>query len=191
MKRKENCWSIQKEKINIRIEYKSTGKVFFPVGNVTVLINEGFASASEIIAGCLQDQDRGLIIGTPSYGKGLVQEQFELSNGGILRMTVSNYYTPSGRSIQKAYDSTSVVDTSIIFKTVSGRPVHAGGGIVPDIIVKDDIDWEHPAQKEWMDIISEYAIRYNLTNHDGKLVPIEQVSEIMQQLPDDVSSGKT
>lgn len=84
-----------------------------------MLINEASASASEIIAGCIQDQDRGLIIGTPTYGKGLVQEQFELSNGGILRMTVSKYYTPSGRSIQKAYDSTSVVDTSIIFKTSS------------------------------------------------------------------------
>ncbi|HEY3387321.1 MAG TPA: S41 family peptidase, partial [Saprospiraceae bacterium] len=67
-----------------RIEYKSTGKIFFPISNVTVLINEGSASASEIIAGCLQDQDRGLIIGSPSYGKGLVQEQYELSNGGTL-----------------------------------------------------------------------------------------------------------
>jgi len=170
-----------------RIEYKSTGKVFFPVGNVTVLINSASASASEIIAGCLQDQDRALILGTPSYGKGLVQEQFELSNGGILRMTVSNYYTPSGRSIQKAYDSTYVVDTNAVFKTVTGRPVHAGGGIVPDIIIKDNIDWENPAQKEWMDIISEYAIRHNLTHHGGKLVPIEEVSKVMQQLPDDVS----
>jgi len=166
-----------------RIEYKSTGKVFFPVGNVTVLINEASASASEIIAGCIQDQDRGLIIGTPTYGKGLVQEQFELSNGGILRMTVSKYYTPSGRSIQKAYDSTSVVDTSIIFKTTLGRPVHAGGGIVPDIVVKDNIDWEHPVMKQLMDIISEYAMRYNLEKYDGKLVSLDQVEEVRKQLP--------
>jgi carboxyl-terminal processing protease len=102
-------------------------------------------------------------------------------------MTVSNYYTPSGRSIQKAYDSTSVVDTNIVFKTVSGRPVHAGGGIVPDIIIKDDIAWDNPSQKEWMDIISEYAIRHNLSHHGGKLVPIEQVNAVMQQLPDDMT----
>src|SRR6185369_12924021 len=94
-----------------RVDYKSTGKVFFPVEHVAVLINEGSASASEIIAGCIQDQDRGVIIGSRSYGKGLVQEQFDLSNGGILRMTVSKYYTPSGRLIQKAYDAESYVDT--------------------------------------------------------------------------------
>jgi len=169
-----------------RIEYKSTGKVFFPIGNVTVLINEGSASASEIIAGCLQDQDRGLIIGSASFGKGLVQEQYELSNGGILRLTISKYYTPSGRSIQKAYDTTtSVVDTNVIFRTASGRPVHAGGGIIPDLQVKDIVDWSQPDQIAWMDIISEYAIRYNLMNYDGKLVPVEQIREIMDSLPAD------
>jgi carboxyl-terminal processing protease len=167
-----------------RIEYKSTGKVFFPVRNVTVLINEGSASASEIIAGCIQDQDRGLIIGTRSYGKGLVQEQYELSNGGILRLTISKYFTPSGRLIQKAYDTTtSVVDTNVIFRTTSGRPVYAGGGILPDLIVKDAIDWSQPEPKAWMDIISEYAIRYNLLHHQGALVPIDQIHEVMKDLP--------
>ena len=169
-----------------RIEYKSTGKVFFPVGNVTVLINEGSASASEIIAGCLQDQDRGLIIGTPSYGKGLVQEQYELSNGGILRLTISKYYTPSGRSIQKAYDTTtSVIDTSIIYRTQSGRPMHAGGGITPDIEVKDVIDWHQPEQKIWMDIISEYAIRYNIAQFKGEIIPADKADEVMKNLPSD------
>jgi carboxyl-terminal processing protease len=170
-----------------RNEYKSTGKVFFPVGHVTVLINESSASASEIIAGSIQDQDRGLIIGTPSYGKGLVQEQYELSNGGILRMTVSKYYTPSGRLIQKAYDSTSVVDTSAVFRTVSGRPVHAGGGIVPDILIKDDIDWQNPSQKAWMDIVSEYAIRYNLIHHGGELISTDRINEVMKDLPSDTA----
>jgi carboxyl-terminal processing protease len=169
-----------------RIEYKSTGKIFFPISNVTVLINEGSASASEIIAGCLQDQDRGLIIGSPSYGKGLVQEQYELSNGGTLRLTISKYYTPSGRSIQKAYDTTtSVVDTQLIYRTVSGRPVHAGGGIMPDIQVKDVIDWNQPEQLAWMDIISEYAIRYNIKEHDGQIIPVEQIEDVMNNLPPD------
>ncbi len=169
-----------------RNEYRSTGKIFFPVGNITVLINEGTASASEIIAGCIQDQDRGLIIGSRSYGKGLVQEQYELSNGGILRMTISKYYTPSGRLIQKAYDTTtSVVDTNIVYRTSLGRPVHAGGGIIPDVLVKDDIAWKHPAQKEWMDIISEYALRFNLVNHKGAIVDIKKIKEIKSALPSD------
>lgn len=168
-----------------RIEYKSTGKVFYPIGNVTVLINEGSASASEIIAGCLQDHDRGLIMGTPSFGKGLVQEQFELSNGGILRLTVSKYYTPSGRLIQKAYDAQSKVDTLAVFKTAEGRPMHAGGGIVPDIMVADDIPWDHPKTKPWMDMVSEYAIRYNLSHYGYEPVPVDQISLVMQQLPAD------
>lgn len=170
-----------------RVEYTSTGKVFFPIGNVTVLINEGSASASEIIAGCLQDQDRGLIIGTRSYGKGLVQEQFELSNGGMLRLTVSKYYTPAGRLIQKQYDSTSAVDTLIPFKTKSGRIVHAGGGIIPDIMVKDDINWNDPMLKEWMDIISEYAIGYNLKVHKGEMLPVSDLEELQKGLPDEMA----
>ena len=170
-----------------RIEYNSTGKVFFPISNVTVLINEGSASASEIIAGCLQDQDRGLILGTRSYGKGLVQEQFELSNGGILRLTVSKYYTPSGRLIQKQYDSTSAVDTVIVFKTKSGRTVHAGGGIIPDIEIQEAINWNNPKLKEWMDIISEYSVNYNLKKHGGEMLPLEKIEEIRKDLPDESS----
>lgn len=170
-------------KNNSRNEYKSTGKIFFPVENVSVLINKNSASASEIVAGCLQDQDRGVIIGTRSYGKGLVQEQYELSNGGTLRLTVSKYYTPSGRLIQKAYDTGSEVDTTTIFYTLSGRPVHAGGGIDPDIIVEDDIDWHDPSITGWMDIISEYAIRYNLIQSGGKLVSLDRIMEIENSLP--------
>jgi carboxyl-terminal processing protease len=147
------------------------------------LINNNSASASEIIAGCLQDQDRGLIIGSRSYGKGLVQEQYELSNGGTLRLTVSKYYTPSGRLIQKAYDDASIVDTTEIFKTVSGRLVRAGGGIEPDIKVADDINWNLPAIRQWMDLISEYAIRHNLLYHEGKIVSIDQIDQVKKELP--------
>ncbi len=166
-----------------RTEYKSTGKVFFTVDRVIVLINQHSASASEIIAGCLQDHDRGLIIGTRSYGKGLVQEQYELSNGGVLRMTVSKYFTPSGRLIQKPYNGFDGMDTLAIYKTISGRPVHAGGGIIPDIIVEEKINWHLPLQKRWMDLISEYAIRYNLTHHQGKLAALDEVAAIRSQLP--------
>ncbi|HUR30779.1 MAG TPA: S41 family peptidase [Saprospiraceae bacterium] len=167
-----------------RNEYKSTGKIFFPVENITVLINNNSASASEIIAGCIQDQDRGLIIGSRSYGKGLVQEQYELSNGGTLRLTVSKYYTPSGRLIQKAYDEESKVDTNEVFKTTTGRLVRAGGGIDPDIVVEDDIDWYQTSVRTWMDIISEYAIRYNLEKHNGEIISPEHVDEVRMEIPD-------
>jgi carboxyl-terminal processing protease len=166
-----------------RIEYKSTGKVFFPVENICVLINGNSASASEIIAGCIQDHDRGIILGTRSYGKGLVQEQFDLSNGGTLRMTVSKYYTPSGRSIQKAYNKESVVDTALAFQTDAGRPVHPGGGIEPDILLDDGVHWDSPSVKEWMDIISEYAIRYNLEKYGGSLVSLDSIPSIKKSLP--------
>ncbi|MEP6794387.1 MAG: S41 family peptidase, partial [Saprospiraceae bacterium] len=170
-----------------RIDYKSTGKVFFPIENVCVLINGNSASASEIIAGCLQDQDRAVVLGTRSYGKGLVQEQFDLSNGGTLRMTVSKYYTPSGRSIQKAYDTESVIDTAQVFKTPSGRPVHAGGGIMPDITIEDGIHWDDFAIKTWMDIISEYAIRYDLMNYGGQLLKMDSIESVIKNLPSHAS----
>ncbi|MEP6647624.1 MAG: S41 family peptidase [Saprospiraceae bacterium] len=167
-----------------RIDYKSTGKVFFPFENICVLINGNSASASEIVAGCLQDQDRAVILGTRSYGKGLVQEQFDLSNGGTLRMTVSKYYTPSGRLIQKAYDKESEIDTVQVFKTTSGRIVHAGGGITPDIIISDGVNWEDNSIRIWMDIISEYSINYDLTKYGGSLVNIDSVDQIRKDLPD-------
>ena len=166
-----------------RTEYKSTGKVFFPVDHVTVIINENSASASEIIAGCIQDHDRGLILGTRSYGKGLVQEQYDLSNGGTLRLTVSKYYTPSGRLIQKAYDVGSEVDTLTDFKTSSGRIVHAGGGIEPDIEVKDGINWYDKMILRWNDVISEYAIRYNLEKYQGVMISSNDFKDIESSIP--------
>jgi carboxyl-terminal processing protease len=168
-----------------RNEYKSTGKIFFTIHDVVVLINEGSASASEIIAGCLQDHDRGIVIGSPTYGKGLVQEQYELSNGGILRMTVSKYYTPSGRSVQKPYDDTKEVDTNAVFKTDNGRLVYPGGGITPDIVMTDSINWSHPLMRDWMDIISAYAIRYNLIHHDGELISPDALEQAKSEIPSD------
>lgn len=125
--------------------------------DIAVLIDEGSASASEIVAGALQDNDRGVIIGRRSYGKGLVQEQFDLGDNGAIRLTVARYYTPTGRCIQKPFtgnkaeylleeyaryetgemfniDSIHFAD-SLKYVTPGGRTVYGGGGIMPDIYV--------------------------------------------------------
>ncbi|MDR2840811.1 MAG: S41 family peptidase [Paludibacter sp.] len=128
---------------------------------VAVLIDEFSASASEIFAGAIQDNDCGTIIGRRSFGKGLVQQQFDLSNGAAVRLTVAKYYTPSGRCIQKPYtigdndnyeqdifnrythgefdsaDSIHFADT-VVYKTFNGRTVYSGGGIMPDVFVALD-----------------------------------------------------
>lgn len=129
---------------------------------VIVIVNEGSASASEIVSGAIQDHDRGLIVGRRTFGKGLVQQQYELIDKSNVRVTISRYYTPSGRLIQKPFDGDNEdyvyeishrtsdptmdaqefrdqVPDSLHYKTTAGRDVFGGGGIVPDIIVQDDI----------------------------------------------------
>lgn len=139
----------------------SDGSGHFQDTEVSVLTNEYSASASEIFAGALQDNDRGLVVGRRTFGKGLVQNQIMLPDSSALRLTVARYYIPSGRSIQKEYkrgkdgkyeldivdrynhgefysrDSIHL-DKSKLFSTVGGRPVYGGGGIMPDIFVPED-----------------------------------------------------
>ena len=91
-----------------RIEYTSSGKGRFRTGNLVVIVDETSASASEILAGAVQDWDRGILVGRRSFGKGLVQRPFELPDGSMIRLTVSRYYTPSGRCIQKPYENDSL-----------------------------------------------------------------------------------
>lgn len=139
----------------------SDGRGRFPDSEITVLTNESSASAAEIFAGAIQDNDRGLVVGRRSFGKGLVQNQTELPDSSAIRLTVARYYTPSGRSIQKEYSRGDVgkydldivdrfthgefysadsikLDKNKIFTTGNGRTVYGGGGIMPDIFVPED-----------------------------------------------------
>lgn len=123
-------------------EYKSTGRPFYQVNRLAILIDENSASASEILAGALQDWDKAVIIGEPSYGKGLVQEQFKISNGGALRLTTARYYTPTGRYIQLPYNQDTISnDTTKFYSKSLRRLLQHEGGIFPDIqINKTDRD---------------------------------------------------
>ncbi|WP_431214890.1 S41 family peptidase [Puia sp. P3] len=145
-----------------KVEYRCRREGLFEKGKLALLTDEGTASASEVLAGALQDWDRASIIGRRTFGKGLVQEQYQLSNGAALRLTIARYYTPTGRSIQKPYDKghedyneevmkrfhdgevlhgdTSSQHAGPAFKTLGPqkRTVFGGGGITPDIFVGFD-----------------------------------------------------
>ena len=150
-----------------KTEYKAKDKGLFETGKLAILVDEGSASASEILAGAIQDWDRGVIIGRRTYGKGLVQEQYEMPDGAALRLTTARYYTPSGRSIQRSFakgrdayaqdyekrfetgelvgkDIATPVDTTPYY-TGKKRVVYGGGGIKPDIYVPYDTSrWSDP-----------------------------------------------
>jgi carboxyl-terminal processing protease len=157
----------------------STNEGFFKEGVLYVLVDEQSASASEVVAGAIQDNDRGWILGRRTFGKGLVQQQMPLGKGDLIRLTTARYFTPTGRSIQRQYRNDNKEEyyaevqsrfetgemkdeskipkiDSLIFKTPNGRIVYGGGGIVPDIYLSND----NSIEEEWNDLI----LRSNLVN---------------------------
>ena len=140
-----------------RQDFKADGRGYLKDIQVSVLIDEVSASSSEIFAGAIQDNDRGVIVGRRSFGKGLVQEPINFTDGSGIRLTVARFHTPSGRCIQKPYGDdydydiyeryfsgemvsadSMKVDTTAVYYTVKGRPVYGGGGIIPDVFVPID-----------------------------------------------------
>jgi carboxyl-terminal processing protease len=170
-----------------RNDYESSGRAFYNISDVAVLIDEMSASASEILAGAIQDHDRGIIIGRRSFGKGLVQEQYNLRDGSALRLTVARYYTPSGRSIQKSYKNDRAYDNdfweryrhgelnsekhiaiadSTRYFTSKGRVVYGGGGIIPDIFVPLDTALLNKEYYGLQSLVKQFAFHY-LEDHPG------------------------
>ncbi|MCS6930257.1 MAG: S41 family peptidase [Saprospiraceae bacterium] len=191
-----------------RQEYKSHGRTYFNVDGLVVLVDEGSASASEIVAGAVQDHDRGWVVGRRTFGKGLVQAEYPLSNSGALRLTTSRYYTPSGRCIQRAYkneenyeaeaqrrlhngeltDSSvhKIADTTRYF-TGAGRVVYGGGGIMPDIFIPLDTSFWTDYYLQVLPLLSSFAAHW-LKGQDRSTLPTTATEFVSRySIPADLS----
>ena len=192
-------------------EYRAKRKGIFEEGKIAIILNEGSASASEVIAGALQDLDRAVIVGRRSFGKGLVQEQFTLSDGSALRLTTARYYTPLGRSIQKPYDkgmnnyamevieryhnqqSQSIDSTNVqkgnFVKTKSGKKLYGGGGITPDYFVPlDPIFLDSNLNRFFRkNTMNSFAFKYYM-NHQESIKSLKTIENFNKTFEIDPSS---
>jgi carboxyl-terminal processing protease len=203
----------QQEIVSTRGRARGSTKQFFddarqswPELPIVVLVNEGTASAAEIIAGALQDHDRAVVVGTPTFGKGLVQTLFPLGEGVALKLTTARWYTPSGRTIQRTAESEeeqmaqaaleasdtvlgepepSASDSAIkarpIYRTSAGRIVRGGGGIVPDLVIRPDSLTE--GEREFakalgtdLPLYRDVLTTFALDQKSGKTIPSESFS---------------
>lgn len=193
----------------IESDFSGDGQGAFQNTELIVVIDEGSASASEIFAGAIQDNDRGLIVGRRSFGKGLVQRQIELPDSSAIRLTTARYHTPSGRCIQKPYTMGSVddyereiytrfnngegfsadsakIDTTQIFNTASGRTVYGGGGIMPDVFVAGDTTGISPYYIKVFNagLLHRFAFYFTDINRDA-LSKANTTAELLALLPQD------
>ncbi len=175
-------------------DYKATSNGGFEQGELIIMIDEGSASASEIVSGAVQDWDRGLIIGRRSFGKGLVQRPFPLIDGSVVRLTTARYYTPTGRSIQRPYDKGKeqyykdirkrwergeliYADSihfpdSLKYYTPNHRVVYGGGGIMPDIFVPYDSTWvsDYYITLRRKGVINRFTLQYVDDNREALIL---------------------
>lgn len=173
-----------------RQEWKSSDDGMYTKGNLVILIDEGSASASEILSGAVQDHDRGVLIGRRSFGKGLVQRPFNLPDGAVIRLTTARYHTPTGRCIQRPYEEGSEeyykemtkrlehgeyfhadsihFPDSLRYRTDNGRLVYGGGGIMPDIFMPVDTSFNSKLYTNLIrkGVFNKYTVDYAMANRD-------------------------
>jgi len=186
-----------------RNEYRCRKEGLFEKGDLVVLVDETSASASEVLSGALQDWDRATIIGRRTFGKGLVQQQFQLSDGSAVRLTVARYFTPLGRNIQKPYNKgkekyqeelmnrfhdgevikcDTIKPVGASFKTPAGHLVYGGGGITPDLFVPLDTTSMSvmAAKLYYNNVLSNFVYKYYM-QHKNELLTIKSTSEFIKQ----------
>jgi carboxyl-terminal processing protease len=188
-----------------REEYRSDGRGSYQSIPLIVLIDETTASAAEIFSGAIQDNDRGIIVGRRSFGKGLVQQPIEFSDGSLIHLTIARYYTPSGRCIQKPYvkgqpkeyemdlitryergeffSQDSIRQTGEAYKTNIGRTVYGGGGIMPDYFVAEDTTALTPYYSECVTkgTIAQFCFEYT-DNNRTKLATFDNAATLEKHL---------